>query len=136
MTRSLNNRGVSFVEVLAGSTVLLLMAGTLAGATVTALKQNKYSRDAAVAVALAHEWIEGQRAREPWLLADLENGAEGPLDALGGSNSQPRFFRRWTVTPDTPVEGTTLVSVAVSWGADNQHRIEAATLFCVTTTCS
>jgi Tfp pilus assembly protein PilV len=136
MKRLRNSRGISFIEVMAGSTVLLLMAGVMAGATMTVIKHNQTSRDTAAAVALAHQQIEELRATEPWLLADLQGGEEGPLDPLDGSDANRRFFRRWTVTPDSPVKGTTLVSVTVSWGADKSHHINAAVFVCTTETCS
>jgi hypothetical protein len=136
MKRLRNSRGVSFIEVMAGSTVFLLMAGVMAGATMTVIKQNQTSRDTAAAVALAHQRIEELRAREPWLLADLHGGEEGPLDPLDGSGANRRFFRHWTVTPNSPVKGTTLVSVTVSWGADESHHVKAAAFVCTTETCS
>jgi hypothetical protein len=136
MKRLRNSRGISFIEVMAGSTVLLLMAGVMTGATITVIKHNQTSRDTTAAVTLAHQRIEELRATEPWLLADLQGGEEGPLDPLDGSNAKRRFFRSWAVTPNSPVKGTTLVNVTVSWGAKEQYRVKAAAFVCTTETCS
>ena len=134
-----NSRGISLFEVLASVTLFSVVAAALSATTVGTIKFNNVSKNTAVASALVHDQVERLRTL---------NTAVAQPDLAGGDHSDPRnpitelgkeggkFTRTWTVVPNTPKIGISLVSVTVSWSDSKTRSVAGSTYVCSTQTCS
>jgi Tfp pilus assembly protein PilV len=134
-----NDRGISLLEVLASITLFSVVAASLSATTIGTIKFNAASKDTAAASALVHDKVERFRTLNPAANpADLTPGthsdALNPMTPLGKTGG--RFSRVWTVTPNTPRIGLSLVVVTVTWNGPESRSVSGSTYVCRTETCS
>lgn len=103
-------RGSSFVELLAAVTVFAIVVLGLSPSLLSTRKVAGLGRNQSIAATLAEDKIEQIRAQSSGVVS---SGSDGPLNADGSSGGI--FNRAWTVTPNTPLAGTSRVVVTVSW---------------------
>jgi type II secretory pathway pseudopilin PulG len=103
-----DQRGISFVEVLAAVGVLSIVAVGLSPALLSARKFAELGKNQSIATALAQDKIEQLRVS-----STVSNGSDGPLQPNGASGGI--FNRSWSVTANSPVQNVNRVTVTVSW---------------------
>lgn len=139
MTRLASQRGISLLEVMLAMVLFAIIAGGLAGATVSSVKSNGTSRQVAVATALINDRFEQLRALDPTtnpaaLRAGTHADPANPMTALGQPGGM--FTRTWTVTRNRPRPGLAEVAVQVSWGPAAVQSTRAVGFVCISATCS
>ncbi len=139
MTRCVDSRGISLVEVLASVTLFSVVAAALSATTVATIKFNNVSKNTAVASALVHDEVERLRTldntvAQPDLTAGDHSDPHNPVTELGKDGG--RFTRTWTVVPSTPRIGVALVVVTVTWTDSQSRSVAGSTYVCSSQTCS
>jgi Tfp pilus assembly protein PilV len=132
--------GVALVEVVVSTVLFLVLAAALAAATVTTIKGNKASRDAATATALAQDLVEWFRAQDPVNLGPMfdsaNNTASQTVNEFGETDPNGRFTRTWVATRNTPGLGMDQLTITVSWNGPEEHSITTVTFVCEHPTCT
>ncbi len=139
MTRWTRQDGTSLIEVLAAVAIFAIIASGAAVGAIATIKGNNTSREVTSAAALIHDKIEQLRALDPIAApADLRAGEHAdpsnPLTALGGIGGT--FRRTWTVTPDSPRRGLSVVVITITWNNGVPRTLRGATYVCRSATCT
>ena len=134
-----DQRGISLLEVLASVTLFAIVASALSATTMGTIRFDAVSNDTAAASTLVQDEIERFRALNPAanpadLTAGNHNDALNPLNGLGKTGG--KFTRTWTVTPNTPQSGVSMVVVTVTWNSPETRSLSGVTYMCATQTCS
>ncbi len=133
-----NEKGFSYVELLASLTIFSVVAAGLATNTVGTIRANGMSRGATAAAALLNDKIEQFRALDPATSpADLTPGyhadPRNPMNPLGQTGGN--MNRTWVVTPNSPKSGLSEVVVTVTLTDPVPRTLSAVTYVCRTVTC-
>jgi prepilin-type N-terminal cleavage/methylation domain-containing protein len=125
-----NQNGFNLIEVLAGITIVAIIAVGLTASTITTIRSNAVSRDAIAASTLAQDRVEQLLAIPPAQLSQLRTGSE----VISGQPGSPEFTRQWAVAPG-PTAGLMQVSVSVRWNASVPRSLGTVAYLCRAPVC-
>ena len=103
-----DQRGASFIELLAAVGVFSVAAIGLSPSLLSGRKVAELGKNQSIATALAQDKIEQLRVS-----SSVTSGSDGPLQANGGGGGI--FSRAWAVTANTPITNVNRVTVTVTW---------------------
>lgn len=133
--------GLTIVEVLAALSIFAIVGTGLAANSIGTIQSNWTSRSISVASTLAGDKLEQIRSMDPTTNpADLTTGVEhvdanNPMNSLGQPGGV--YNRTWTVTPNTPTLGLSMISVQVSWTQGGTERsVQMVGYLCRTQSCT
>lgn len=130
---SIGEFGFSYPEILVAlCTFAIGMAGLLSLDSFSA-RCNAVARQTRAATLIGQNILEELRLEGYDALTDAGpvDGTLGPLDANGQLSASGKYNVQWDVQQDTPVSGTKLVAVEVSWqsAAVSNKRVTLQTVF-------
>jgi type II secretory pathway pseudopilin PulG len=134
-----NQGGFTLIEILIGTTLVLLVTAGMAASTIGSLQTTAVSNHVTVASSLVHDKIEQLRSLDPSTdppdLAPGEHSeATGPLDQLGYAGGA--FTRQWVVTANKPILGVSQVVVSVRWSDPSPRTVTGVTYVCEEPSCA
>lgn len=134
-----NQRGFTLIEIVIGTTLVLLVTAGMAASTIGSLQTTAVSNHVTVASALVHDKIEQLRSLDPStnppdLTAGEHSEGAGTIDQFG--NAGGAFTRAWVVTANTPILGVSRVVVSVRWSDPSPRTVTAVTYVCEKPSCT
>jgi prepilin-type N-terminal cleavage/methylation domain-containing protein len=132
-------RGFTLIEILIGTTLVLLVTAGMAASTIGSLQTTTVSNHATVASSLVHDKIEQLRSLDPStnppdLVPGEHDEEAGTIDQLG--NAGGAFTRAWVVTANTPILGVSQVVVSVGWSDPSPRTVVGVTYVCEEPSCA
>jgi len=112
MARNVDEAGFSLIELMVAMVVLTIGSLGITKLLTTSFWATSFARRATEATVLGGDKLEALRTIP---VASLTSGQER-VNEQGAPSAEGHYVRRWTVTPQ--VDGTTQVTVVVSWSQD------------------